>query len=54
MSPERAGMIVCCFLLVICIVATIVQHEERKARRKLPEPRPDDRNWQGIFMKDVK
>jgi hypothetical protein len=55
MSPERAAIILCSFLLLVCIVSCICVHEDRKQRRgRLPAPRPDERDWQGIFMKDVK
>lgn len=54
MSNQTIGIIVCVGMLIVCVVACIVQHEERRDRRALPEPRRDDRDWQGIFMKDVK
>jgi hypothetical protein len=54
MSNQTAGFILCSIFLLIAVVSTIVSHEERKRRRGLPDPQPDQRNWQNIFMKDVK
>jgi hypothetical protein len=55
MSPERAAILLCSFLLLVCIVACICVHEDRKQRRgRLPAPRPDERDWTAIHMRDVK
>ena len=54
MSNQALAILITLGLLGVVIVACIVQHEERKARRGLPDPQPDTRNWQNIFMKDVK
>jgi len=44
----------CALLLLVCIVALIVQHEERQQRKGLPKPHDDTRDWTGAFMRDVK
>ena len=53
MKLETIGIILCVGMLVVCVVACIVQHEERKARR-LPPPQPDPRDYSGAFMRDFK
>lgn len=50
--PQLVGLCVFGFITTIGIVASIVKHETEKS--KLGDPRPDDRDWQGAFMKDWK
>lgn len=54
MSNQTVGYILCGLMLLVAIVSSIVSHEERKRHRGLPDPQPDQRNWQNVFMKDVK
>lgn len=54
MSTETAGIVICVCLLGICILAIICNYEDRKARRGLPRPQVDERDWSGAFMRDMK
>jgi len=58
-SPERAAIILCSFLLLVCIVACICVHEDRQ-RRRLDRYRPTHDNRFAhrdefkAFMRDCK
>lgn len=44
-----AGLITCGILVLIALVCLLNESDS-----KLPPPQSDERDWQGVFMKDVK
>lgn len=54
MSLEAATAIIFAVGILVTVVSCIVVHEERKARRGLPPPQPDARDWTNVHMRDVK
>ena len=44
-----AGLITCGILVLIALVCLCCENDN-----KLPPPQMDERDWQGVFMKDVK
>lgn len=39
MSPERAGMLICCFVILLAVCGSIVAHEVKKGPPRRPNVR---------------